>query len=117
MTNYKNILYQKQRNGVLITLNRPNALNAMNEELMNELDQALAEAETDPEIRAVVITGTDGAFSVVLTHWSTDPGTSGASSTGVANGLGVIAVRPTMVSSATWRGIHPSSLRIRSADA
>src|ERR671911_1437082 len=64
MTNYNDILYKKQRKGVLITLNRPNALNAMNEELMNELDQALSEAETDPEIRAVVITGAGGAFSV-----------------------------------------------------
>ena len=63
MADYKNILYQKQREGVLITLNRPQALNAMNEELMNELDQALAEAEPDPEIRAVVITGAGGAFS------------------------------------------------------
>ncbi|TMA68265.1 MAG: enoyl-CoA hydratase/isomerase family protein, partial [Deltaproteobacteria bacterium] len=57
MSDYKTILYQKQRKGVLITLNRPNALNAMNEEMMNELDRALAEAEPDPEIRAVVITG------------------------------------------------------------
>lgn len=30
MANYKNILYQKQRKGVLITLDRPNALNAIN---------------------------------------------------------------------------------------
>ena len=64
MASYTNILYQKQRKGVLITLNRPKALNAMNEELLSELDQALAQAETDPEIRAVVITGSDGAFSV-----------------------------------------------------
>jgi enoyl-CoA hydratase/carnithine racemase len=63
MTNYQNLLYQKQRNGVLITLNRPNALNAMSEALMNELDQALAEAEGDAEIRAVIITGSGRAFS------------------------------------------------------
>jgi enoyl-CoA hydratase/carnithine racemase len=61
---YKTILYDKQRHGVLITLNRPDALNAMNQDLMNELDGALAEAETDPEIRAVVITGAGGTFSV-----------------------------------------------------
>jgi hypothetical protein len=36
MSDYKTILYQKQRQGVLITLNRPKALNAMNEELMIE---------------------------------------------------------------------------------
>src|SRR3990172_5727785 len=63
MSDYQTILYEKQRKGVLITLNRPRALNAMNEDLMNELDAALAEAETDPEIRAVIITGAGGAFS------------------------------------------------------
>jgi len=64
MANYQNMLYQKQRKGVLITLNRPKDLNAMNEAMMSEIDQALAEAETDPEIRAVVITGAGEAFSV-----------------------------------------------------
>jgi enoyl-CoA hydratase/carnithine racemase len=64
MADYKNVLYQKQRKGVLITLNRPKELNAMNEAMLDELDQALAEAESDPEIRAVVITGAGEAFSV-----------------------------------------------------
>jgi enoyl-CoA hydratase/carnithine racemase len=63
MAQFKNLLFEKQRSGVLITLNRPNALNAMNEELLNELDQALAEAESDQDIRAVVITGAGGTFS------------------------------------------------------
>ncbi len=63
MAQYKTLLYEKQRGGVLITLNRPNALNAMNQEMMNELDAAFAEAESDAEIRAVVITGAGGAFS------------------------------------------------------
>jgi enoyl-CoA hydratase/carnithine racemase len=63
MAGYQTLLFDKQRNGVLITLNRPNALNAMNEALMDELDQALAQAENDPEIRAVVITGSGRAFS------------------------------------------------------
>jgi enoyl-CoA hydratase/carnithine racemase len=64
MSNYETILYEKQHHGVLITLNRPNALNAMNQDLLSELDQSLAEAETDPEIRAVVLTGAGGTFSV-----------------------------------------------------
>ena len=64
MADYKTILYQKQRNAVLITLNRPNALNAMNQDMMNELDAALAEAEHDAEIRAVILTGAGGTFSV-----------------------------------------------------
>jgi len=63
MSDYQTILYQKQRKGVLITLNRPNALNAINEQTLDELDRALAQAETDPEIRAVVLTGAGGNFS------------------------------------------------------
>jgi enoyl-CoA hydratase/carnithine racemase len=64
MANYNTILYQKQRSGVLITLNRPKELNAINAAMLDDLDAALVEAETDPEIRAVVITGAGGAFSV-----------------------------------------------------
>jgi enoyl-CoA hydratase/carnithine racemase len=64
MSNYETILYKKQHHGALITLNRPKALNAMNQDLWKELDHALAEAETDPEIRAVVLSGADGTFSV-----------------------------------------------------
>jgi enoyl-CoA hydratase/carnithine racemase len=64
MSSYQTLLYEKQRHGVLITLNRPHVLNAMNQDLLDELDKALAEAETDAEIRAVVITGAGGAFSV-----------------------------------------------------
>ncbi|MBM2804623.1 MAG: Enoyl-CoA hydratase/isomerase family protein, partial [Deltaproteobacteria bacterium] len=69
-------LYEKQRSGVLITLNRPNALNAMNQEMLNELDAAFAEAEGDPEIRAVVITGAGGAFSAGEDIGGADPDTA-----------------------------------------
>jgi enoyl-CoA hydratase/carnithine racemase len=64
MSNYETILFEKQHQGALITLNRPKALNAMNQDLWKELDHALAEAETDPEIRAVVLSGAGGTFSV-----------------------------------------------------
>ncbi len=63
MTSYENIIYEKQRRGVLITLNRPGVVNSMNQALCRELEDALAQAEKDPEIRAVVITGAGGAFS------------------------------------------------------
>jgi enoyl-CoA hydratase/carnithine racemase len=63
MANYKNLLYQKQRKGVLITLNRPAVLNALNDELLDELDAALAEAREDREIRGIVLTGAGGVFS------------------------------------------------------
>ena len=76
MAQYQTLLYQKQRRGVLITLNRPNALNAMNQDLMNELDAALAEAENDAEIRAVVITGAGGVFSAGEDISGADPETA-----------------------------------------
>ena len=49
MADYENIIYEKQRKGVLITLNRPEALNALSPDLVRELHAAFDEAEADPE--------------------------------------------------------------------
>jgi enoyl-CoA hydratase/carnithine racemase len=66
MPDYKEILYQKERGGVLITLNRPEAMNAISRSLLKELHQALDDAEQDPEIRAIVLTGSGRAFSAAM---------------------------------------------------
>jgi enoyl-CoA hydratase len=71
MTEYKEILYEKQRHGVLITLHRPQAMNAISRTLLKEFHQALDDAEADPEIRAIVLTGSGRAFSAGM-----DQGTS-----------------------------------------
>ena len=63
MIEYKEILYEKRRGGVLITLNRPEAMNAISRSLLKELHQALDDAEADPEVRAIVLTGSGRAFS------------------------------------------------------
>lgn len=63
MGDYKEILYEKQRKGVLITLNRPQVMNAINASMQQELHDALEEAVADPEIRAIVLTGAGRAFS------------------------------------------------------
>ncbi|MGB7950495.1 MAG: enoyl-CoA hydratase/isomerase family protein [Candidatus Binatia bacterium] len=76
MTQYSTILYQKQRNGVLITLNRAQELNAINALMLDEIDSALVEAEADPEIRGVVITGAGEAFSVGEDISGDDPETA-----------------------------------------
>jgi enoyl-CoA hydratase/carnithine racemase len=53
------VLIRDQRDAVLVLrLNRPEARNAFNPELMGELGSALAQAESDPDVRAVVLTGT-----------------------------------------------------------
>ena len=63
MPDYETILYEKQRGGVLITLNRPEIHNAISDELNHELHTALEEADQDPEVRAIVLTGAGAAFS------------------------------------------------------
>lgn len=47
----------------LITLNRPEALNALNKETMEEVTAAVAEFDRDEAIGAIVITGSDKAFA------------------------------------------------------
>jgi len=61
---YANILTSRPDPGVgLITLNRPKQLNALNTPLMLELNKALKEFDTDPQIGAIVLTGSDKAFA------------------------------------------------------
>lgn len=47
----------------LITLNRPKALNALNNELVNELFDALQRFDKDDDIGAIVLTGSEKAFA------------------------------------------------------
>jgi enoyl-CoA hydratase/carnithine racemase len=61
---FRNILPEKRGAGVgLITLNRPKQLNALCDELMEELNQCLKAYDKDDEIRAIVITGSEKAFA------------------------------------------------------
>ena len=46
-----------------VTLNRPDALNALNQKLLGELCQALEEADANDKVRAIVITGSERAFA------------------------------------------------------
>jgi len=47
----------------LITLNRPKALNALNSQLLGELSVALTAMNTDPNVRCIIITGSEKAFA------------------------------------------------------
>ena len=60
---YENILVETRGRVGLVTLNRPKALNALNDPLMNELGDALAKFEADDNIGAIVITGSEKAFA------------------------------------------------------
>jgi enoyl-CoA hydratase len=60
---YETILVENRGPVGLITLNRPKALNALNAQLVAELNQALATFDQDPDIAAMVITGSERAFA------------------------------------------------------
>ncbi|GAB4298898.1 MAG: enoyl-CoA hydratase-related protein [Ignavibacteriaceae bacterium] len=56
------IIYKKENHTAVITLNRPEKRNALNPELISELKKSLTEAETDSEVKILVITGNGKAF-------------------------------------------------------
>jgi enoyl-CoA hydratase len=60
---YETILVETQGRVGLIRLNRPQALNAVNAQLIDELDRALSAFEADKGIGAIVLTGSEKAFA------------------------------------------------------
>ncbi|MBC8642700.1 enoyl-CoA hydratase [Caballeronia sp. EK] len=60
---YENLLVETRGRVGLITLNRPKALNALNDALMDELGTALKAFDADEDIGAMVLTGSEKAFA------------------------------------------------------
>src|SRR5258707_447122 len=60
---YENLLTEVRGRVGLITLNRPKALNALNDALMDELGVALKQFDADENIGAIVLTGSEKAFA------------------------------------------------------
>ncbi|HCE07172.1 MAG TPA: enoyl-CoA hydratase, partial [Oxalobacteraceae bacterium] len=60
---YENILVETHGKVGLIRLNRPKALNALNDQLMDELGHALLGFDADDNIGCIVITGSEKAFA------------------------------------------------------
>jgi enoyl-CoA hydratase/carnithine racemase len=60
---YQTLIVDTEGAVTLIRLNRPEALNALNGALMDEMTVALDAAEADANVRCVVITGSDRAFA------------------------------------------------------
>ncbi|SAL02507.1 enoyl-CoA hydratase [Caballeronia fortuita] len=60
---YENLLIETRGRVGLITLNRPKALNALNDALMDELGAALKAFDADDDIGAIVLTGSEKAFA------------------------------------------------------
>lgn len=61
--NYENILVETREKVGLIRLNRPKALNALNDQLMNELGDALLKFDANEAIGCIIVTGSEKAFA------------------------------------------------------
>jgi enoyl-CoA hydratase len=60
---YEDLIVEVHGGVALIRLNRPKALNALNDRMMNELGVALAGFDTDADIGCIVLTGSEKAFA------------------------------------------------------
>lgn len=54
---YSNIKVEVNDGNQLITINRPNKLNAINKETIAELSNAFSQGDKDPEVRVIIVTG------------------------------------------------------------
>ena len=63
MADYETILVERNEAGTLVTLNRPQALNALNSQVLAELIAAFAAYEADESQRCLVLTGSEKAFA------------------------------------------------------
>ena len=59
----KNVLTKTKGTIILATLNRPEALNALNDELMDELSSVVNKYEENPDLKCLVLTGSEKAFA------------------------------------------------------
>jgi enoyl-CoA hydratase len=60
---FTTIKFEKKAGYAIITLNRPDKLNALNNQLFTDLDNAITAIELDTEIRALLLTGEGKAFA------------------------------------------------------
>ena len=64
VSSYRQLVFERRDNGVLlITLSRPDALNAADEVMHGELARVWADVSRDPDTRVAVVTGEGRAFS------------------------------------------------------
>ena len=60
---YETIISEVEDHICVVTLNRPDALNALNELLLGELADALEDAQKNEKVRCIVLTGSEKAFA------------------------------------------------------
>ena len=59
---YKNIIFEKKDGIGYVTMNRPKALNALNTEVLTELDDVFRAIDKDDEVQVAIVTGEGRSF-------------------------------------------------------
>jgi enoyl-CoA hydratase len=60
---YETLIVEVEEHVALVRLNRPDALNALNAQLLSELARAMAELQANDKVRCIVLTGSEKAFA------------------------------------------------------
>ena len=60
---YENIIFTVEDGIATIKLNRPKALNALNSEINADIMAAINEIKANPEVRVLIVTGSERAFA------------------------------------------------------
>ena len=60
---YETLIIEHEEPILIIKLNRPNALNALNSKLLEELNSALTDADNNDSVRTIILTGSEKAFA------------------------------------------------------
>lgn len=66
---YETIIVEVEDYVALIRLNRPEALNALNAQVMSELAEAFTAAQNNEKVRCIVLTGSEKAFALTKSHY------------------------------------------------
>jgi len=59
---YENIIFEKEENIAIITFNRPEAMNALNNQTRAEFRAAIDDVASDDEVKVLILTGSGKAF-------------------------------------------------------
>ena len=59
---FQNIIYEMKDQVATVTLNRPDKMNSLNDDLADEIKEAMYKADDDEEVRVIVLTGAGRAF-------------------------------------------------------
>ncbi len=86
------LLYEKKDYAGTITLNRPDRMNAISVPMLNRLDEVLNEADEDPDVRVIVLTGAGRGFCSGLDLKDAAAGTGIGGSGSIGSGGGAVHI-------------------------